>query len=52
MAAYPREVTTTLPEYRHLGAFYNERARGLGATTHLPLGSSAVENAMCYSNDR
>jgi len=52
MAAYPAEVTTTFPEYRHLGAFYNERARGLGATTHLPLGSSAEENAMCYANDR
>ena len=52
MGSYPRELTTHIPEHAWLGAWWNERARGLGATVALPVGSSAEENAMCYSNDR
>jgi hypothetical protein len=53
MAAYPAELTTHLPEHAFLDpGYWNERARGLGATVQVPLGSSAEENALCYSNDR
>jgi len=52
MAAYPQEVTTHIPEHAWLGAYWNERARGLGATVATPVGSSAEENALCHSNDR
>jgi len=52
MAAYPAEVTTHIPEHAWLGAYWNERARGLGATVATPVGSSAEENALCHSNDR
>jgi len=52
MAAYPAEVTTHIPEHAWLGAYWNERARGLGATVQVPVGSSAEENALCHSNDR
>ena len=52
MAAYPAELTTHIPEHAWLGAAWNERARGLGATVALPVGSSAEENALCHSNDR
>jgi len=52
MAAYPAELTTHIPEHAWLGAYWNERARGLGATVAIPVGSSAEENALCYSNDR
>jgi len=53
MAAYPRELTTHLPEHSFLDpAFWNERARGLGATLAVPLGSSAEENVLCDGADR
>jgi len=52
MAAYPSELTTHIPEHAWLGAYWNERARGLGATVALPVGSSAEENALCHANDR
>merc|ERR550534_1274447 len=52
MAAYPQEVTTHIPEHAWPGAYWNERARGLGATVATPVGSSAEENALCHSNDR
>jgi len=52
MAAYPAELSTHIPEHAWLGSYYNERARGLGATVALPVGSSAEENALCHSNDR
>ena len=53
MAAYPRELTTHLPEHSFLDpAFWNERARGLGATIAVPLGSSAEENVLCDGADR
>jgi len=32
--------------------YWDERARGLGATTFIPVGSSAEENAMCHDDDR
>jgi len=53
MARYPAELTTHLPEHAFLDpGYWNERARGLGATVAVPLGSSAEENALCDSNDR
>ena len=53
MGNYPSELTTHIPEHAFLDpAHWNERARGLGATVAVPVGSSAEENAMCYSNDR
>jgi len=52
MAAYPTEVTTDIPEHAHLGEWWDERARGLGATLHIPVGSSAEENVLCHPDDR
>ncbi|BAJ04291.1 collagenase family [Shewanella violacea DSS12] len=53
MGRYPYELTTQLPEYSHLdSAYWDERARGLGGMPSVPVGSSAEENAMCYSDDR
>lgn len=52
MAAYPTELTTNLPEHAFLPDSYNERARGLGATPAVPLGSSAEENLLCLAGDR
>jgi len=53
MGTYPSELTTHLPEHAFLDpGFWNERARGLGATLAVPLGSSAEENMLCHPNDR
>ena len=52
MAAYPSELTTDIPEHAWLGSEWNERARGLGATVSVPVGSSAEENVLCYPDDR
>ena len=52
MAAYPNELTTDIPEHAFLGEYYNERARGLGATMDEPTGSSAEENILCLADDR
>ena len=52
MAPYPTELTTDIPEHAWLGDSWNERARGLGATMSLPVGSSAEENILCHNNDR
>lgn len=52
MAAYPAELTTDIPEHAHLGEWWDERARGLGATLHIPVGSSAEENVLCHPDDR
>ena len=53
MAAYPQEVTTDIPEHSFLDpSFWDERARGLGATTSVPVGSSAEENLLCLPDDR
>ena len=53
MATYPRELTTHIPEHRFLDPnFWNERARGLGGTLHLPLTTGAEENVLCLPSDR
>ena len=39
------EYTTNIPEHAFLGASWNQRARGLGATTYVP-SSSVNELAM------
>ena len=53
MATYPREMTTHIPEHRFLDPnFWNERARGLGGTLHLPLTTGAEENVLCLPSDR
>ena len=56
MGPYPSEVTTDIPEHAFLASDPNtdwdERARGLGATISLPVGSSAEENILCHTNDR
>jgi hypothetical protein len=51
------EQVTDLPEYRNLNQMWpevdwNKRTRGLGATSTIPLSSSAEENILCHSNDR
>lgn len=52
MARYPTEKTRDVPEHAWLDVFYDERARGLGATISVPTGSNAEENVLCDSNDR
>ena len=53
MGSYPSELTTDIPEHSFLDpSFWDERARGLGATLAVPVGSSAEENVMCHRNDR
>lgn len=51
------EVTTDIPEYSDLytavpGTDWNERARGLGATSARPVTSGAEENLLCYAQDK
>ncbi len=51
------QVMTDMPEYRNLyeqfpGTDWNTRARGLGATSYIPLASAAEENLLCYASDR
>ncbi|CAL1538249.1 unnamed protein product [Lymnaea stagnalis] len=45
------EGTTSIPEHSNLPAWWNIRARGLGATTHAPVSSSGEENILCSDND-
>lgn len=53
MAAYPKEKTTDIPEHSWLPKdYWDERARGLGATCFARAGSGAEENILCHSNDR
>ena len=56
MAPYPLEVTTDVPEHAFLAddanTDWDERARGLGATMAIPVGSSAEENILCHVDDR
>lgn len=57
MAAYPKEKTVDVPEHAFLGEngqadFWNERARGLGATVAAPTTSCAEENVLCSPDDR
>ncbi len=46
------EVTTHIPEHRDLGAWWNDRARGLGATLQRPVSTAGEENVRCLTNDR
>lgn len=46
------EGTTSIPEHSHLGAWMNQRARGLGATDGAPVSTGGEENLLCHSNDR
>ena len=46
------EVTTDVPEHAHLDAsFWDERARGIGATRSTRTVSCAEENLLCDSSD-
>ncbi len=45
-------MTTHIPEHASLGAWWNTRARGLGATRDRPVSTGGEENALCYTNDR
>jgi len=47
-----REGVTHIPEHRSLGSWWNQRARGLGGTKHLPVSTGGEENLLCWSNDR
>jgi len=46
------EVTTDIPEHTDLGPWWNDRARGLGATVGRPVSTGGEENALCLDNDR
>lgn len=46
------EGTTSIPEHSFLPAWWNDRARGLGATDHAPVSTGGEENLLCYRNDR
>ncbi|CAH1787594.1 unnamed protein product [Owenia fusiformis] len=46
------EGTTSIPEHSNLPAWWNERARGLGATWAQPVSTAGEENARCLPNDR
>ena len=48
-----REVTTDIPEHRDLApkAYWDKRARGLGATAARPATSCAEENLLGYPDD-
>ena len=56
MAEYPKEKTTDVPEHAYLKddpyTDWDERARGLGGTLHLPLSSVGEENVLCLNGDR
>jgi alpha-glucosidase len=54
MARYPLEKTTNVPEHSWLtpAEFWDERARGLGASIEVPTASCAEENVLCDANDR
>ncbi len=45
------EVTTHIPEHTSLGSWWNDRARGLGATVDRPVSTAGEENALCYRLD-
>ncbi len=49
-----KEVTTDIPEYRDLTPkdYWDDRARGLGATADRPVSSGAEENLLGYPDDR
>ena len=41
------EGTNWIPEHSNLPAWWNDRARGLGATTHAPVSTGGEENVLC-----
>jgi len=47
-----REGVTSIPEHRHLGRWWDDRARGLGGTLHIPISTGAEENILCYRQDK
>lgn len=47
-----RERTTDIPEHSYLPAWWNQRARGLGATLHKPISTAGEENILCRPSDR
>ena len=47
-----REGTTDIPEHSHLGRWWDQRARGLGATPSAPISTGGEENVLCYRQDR
>lgn len=48
------ELTTDIPEHSDLKPkdYWDQRARGLGATLARPAVSAAEENVLCYASDR
>lgn len=46
------EQTTNIPEHSHLPAWWNTRARGLGAMVGIPVSTGGEENLLCLSRDR
>ncbi|XP_065062838.1 uncharacterized protein LOC135689516 [Rhopilema esculentum] len=43
---------TRIPEFSHLPAWWNQRARGLGGTLHIPVSCGGEENLLCLRQDR
>ncbi|XP_005090893.2 uncharacterized protein LOC101864584 [Aplysia californica] len=46
------EGTTSIPEHSHLPPWWNQRARGLGATPSAPVSTGGEENVLCLRTDR
>ncbi|XP_076096845.1 uncharacterized protein LOC143067450 isoform X1 [Mytilus galloprovincialis] len=47
------EGTTSIPEHSHMDpSFWDNRARGLGATDSAPVSTGGEENLLCLQNDR
>jgi len=51
MGRFPSEVVTSLPEYSNLDPNFWYNRRGCGATDHIPVGSNAEEDVLCYSDE-
>lgn len=47
-----RERTTDIPEHSYLPNWWNQRARGLGATLDKPISTAGEENLLCRPSDR
>lgn len=46
------EQTTTIPEFSHLPAWWNQRARGLGGVLGRAVSCGGEENVLCLRQDR
>ena len=44
--------TTTIPEFSHLPAWWNTRARGLGGVLGRAVSCGGEENVLCLRKDR